>query len=238
MHYAGRARRSVRVAVHLRHRGAAHGRLRRPAADRHLRAADPARREDRLAGDHRARRRLGRRAPDDDGRPRRRRLHRQRRQDLHHLRRARRLRGHRGAHRRAGRGRGLADRRRQGHAGIRGHPQAGQDGLALLGHRRAVLHRRPGAGRQPGRRREHRLPADRGGVRLRARRPCRAGVRQRAALPGPHRAVVPRPRDLRQAADLAAGGAEHAGRDGAADRRRPGLHPHTWSSGSSPAKRT
>ena len=35
------------------------------AADRHLRAADAARREDRLAGDHRARRRLGRRAPHD-----------------------------------------------------------------------------------------------------------------------------------------------------------------------------
>ncbi len=38
-------------------------------------------------------------------------------------------------------------------------------------------------------------------------------------------AVVPRPRDLRQAADLAAVGAEHAGRDGAARRRRPGVHP-------------
>ena len=94
-------------------------------------------------------------------RPRRRRLRRQRRQDLHHLRRARRLRRDRGAHRRPGRGGCLAARGRQGHAGLRGHPQARQDGLALLGHRRAVLHRRPGAGRQPGRRGEHRLRADR-----------------------------------------------------------------------------
>ena len=35
--------------------------------------------------------------------------------------------------------------------------------------------------------------------------------------------VVPRPRDLRPAADLAADGAEHAGRDGAPHRRRPGV---------------
>ena len=35
-----------------------------------------------------------------------------------------------------GAGRRLADRRRQGHTGIRGHPQAGEDGLALVGHRR------------------------------------------------------------------------------------------------------
>ena len=34
--------------------------------------------------------------------------------------------------------------------------------------------------------REHRLRADRGGLRLRTRRPGRAGLCQRAALPGPH----------------------------------------------------
>ena len=77
-----------------------------------------------------------------------------------------------------------------------------------------------------------------GGVRLRARRAGRAGLLQRAALPGPDRGVVPQPRDLRQAADLAAGGAEHARRDGAPDRRRPGVHPRTWSSGSSRARPT
>ena len=89
--------------------------------------------------------------------PRRRRLHRQRREDLHHLGRARRLRGDRGAHRRARCGRGVAARRRKGHTGFRGQPQAGQDGLAVVGHRRAVLHRRAGSGRQP--RRPPRTPA-------------------------------------------------------------------------------
>ncbi len=46
-----------------------------------------------------------------------------------------------------------------------------------------------------------------------------------AALPRPDRAVVPRPRDVRPAADLPAGGAEHAGRDGPAHRRRAGVLP-------------
>ena len=48
--------------------------------------------------------------------PRRRRIPHQRRQDLHHLGRAGRLRRHRGTHGRAWRGRCFADRRRQGHA--------------------------------------------------------------------------------------------------------------------------
>ncbi len=42
-------------------------------------------------------------------------------------------------------------------------------------------------------------------------------------MSGHHRAVVPRPRDLRPATDIPTVGAEHAGRDGASDRRRPGL---------------
>ena len=54
--------------------------------------------------------------------------------------------------------------------------------------------------------------------------PGRAGVFERAALPGPDRRVVPQPRNLRQAADLAPTGAEHAGRDGAAGRRGAGVH--------------
>ena len=113
----------------------------------------------------------------------------------------------------------------KGTPGIRGQPQAGQDGLALVGHRRAVLHRRAGAGGQPDRRREHRLPADRRRVRLRTRRPCRAGIFERAALPRPDRRVVPQPGDVRQAADRTAVGAEHPRRDGPPHRRRPGVHP-------------
>ena len=62
-------------------------------------------------------------------------------------------------------------------------------------------------------------------VRLRTRRPCRAGVLQRAALPRPDRRVVPQPRDVRQAADLTPAGAEHACRDGPPHRRRAGVHP-------------
>ena len=54
------------------------------------------------------------------GDARRRRLHRQRREDLHHLRRARRLRRHRGRAPADLARRGFADRRRQGHAGVRG----------------------------------------------------------------------------------------------------------------------
>ena len=67
--------------------------------------------------------------------------------------------------------------------------------------------------------------ADRRRVRLRTRRPGRAGLRQRAALPRPDGRVVPQPRDVRQAADLAPAGAEHAGRDGPPHRRGPGVHP-------------
>ena len=119
----------------------------------------------------------------------------------------------------------FVDRRRQGRSRIRGHPQAGQDGLAVQRYRRTELHRRPGARRQPHRRREHRLHADRRRVRLRTRRPRGAGVRKRATLPRPDRRVVPQPRDIRQAADHPAVGAEHAGRDGAAGRRRSRLHP-------------
>ena len=37
----------------------------------------------------------------------------------------------------------------KGTPGLRRHAQAGEDGLALLRHRRAVLHRRPGAGGEP-----------------------------------------------------------------------------------------
>ena len=111
--------------------------------------------------------------------PRRRRLRRQRRQDLHHLRRAGRLRRDRGAHRRPRRRGGFAAGGRQGHARIRGQPQAGQDGLALLGHRRAVLRRRRGcrrpiwsARRTPASRRSRRRSSPSGSAL--PRRPIRA----------------------------------------------------------------
>ena len=77
---------------------------------------------DRLARDHRARRRLGRRRHHHPRRARRRPLRRQRRQDLHHLRRARRLRHHRRPHRRPGPRRGQPARRREGHARLHRRP--------------------------------------------------------------------------------------------------------------------
>ena len=70
-----------------------------------------------------------------------RRVRRRRRQDLHHQRHPRRLRDHRRAHRRPGRSRGEPAGRRAGHARVHRRPAAGQDGLALLGHRRARLRR-------------------------------------------------------------------------------------------------
>ena len=158
----------------------------------------------------------------------------QRRQDLHHVRGSRRLRRHRGAHRRAWRRRGFAAGGREGHTRLRGQPQAGQDGLAVLRHRRAVLHRRAGAEGQSRRRREQRIRPDRPGIRLRADRTCRAGVFERAAMSGHHRAVVPRPGDIRPPADLAAVGTEHARRDGPPHRRRPCLFAQR---GGAPARR-
>ena len=70
-------------------------------------------------------------------------------------------------------------RRREGHARLHRRPVAGQDGLALLRHRRAVVRRRAGAGRQPGRRGELRLRPDRRAVRGRADRAGRARLRHR-----------------------------------------------------------
>ena len=166
-------------------------RQRRP--HRPVRAADAGRREDRLARHHRARRRLRRRRHphhrrlDGDGEP----LRRQRRQDVHHQRGARRLRDHRGAHRRPWPRRRLAAGRRGRDARLHRRPVAAQDGLALLGHRRAVVRRRPGPGRQPGRRREHRLRPDRRAVRGRADRPRRARLRDRRPLARPDRGVLP-----------------------------------------------
>ena len=70
-------------------------------------------------------------------------------------------------------------------------------------------------------------------IRLRTRRAWPRMRMGRPTLPGPHRRVVPQSRDLRQAADRATIRSEHAGRDGAAGRRRARVHPATWSSGNS-----
>ena len=113
----------------------------------------------------------------------RRRLRRQRRQDLHHQRRPRRLPRLRLQDDPGGRPRRhLLPRARARDARLRGGSEAGEDGLALLRHRRARLHRRRGAGREPARRGERRLQADHGQLRLgaaadgdrRRRRACSA----------------------------------------------------------------
>ena len=96
-----------------------------------------------------------------------------------------RLRHHSGAHRRSRRprrqpaGRGARDAR------VHREPEAGEDGLALLRHRGAVLRRRAGAGREPRRRRGQRLRPDHAAVRDRAAGPGGARLRRRA--PGPSR---------------------------------------------------
>ncbi len=94
----------------------------------------------------------------DDGGPRRRRVRRQRRQDVHHQRLQRRP----GRRRRADRPGAAVEGHhpaggRVGHGGVHPGPQAGQGRPGRVGHRGAVLHRRPGAGRQRHRRGEPRV---------------------------------------------------------------------------------
>ena len=93
------------------------------------------RREDRVAGDHRARRRLRRRRPPHPRGPRRRRVRRDRREALHHLGDAGGLLHRRRPHRRGRRPRHLAAAAGAGHARHRRLAPAAQDGLALLRHR-------------------------------------------------------------------------------------------------------
>ena len=112
-------------------------------------------------------------------------VRRERRQDVHHQRRAGRLRDGRRAHRRSRVRRRLAARRRQGHARLHRRPAARQDGLALLGHRRARLRRRARPGPQPRRRGGLGLRPDHAAVPVRAARARGPGVRHRAALRGP-----------------------------------------------------
>ena len=150
---------------------------RRPHRDRHsaglqVRHARPARsasssrrsgREDQRPRDHRARRRLGCRR-DPHLRPQgRRRLRRQRLQDLHHQRRPCRLPRLRREDDRGGRPpRHLVPDPRARHARLRGRLEAREDGLARLRHRRALLHRRRGPRREPAREGGRRLLPDHG----------------------------------------------------------------------------
>ncbi|EOD64267.1 acyl-CoA dehydrogenase [Amycolatopsis vancoresmycina DSM 44592] len=121
------------------------------------------RRAGRRDRDDRARHRLRPAGHQDARGPRRRPLRPQRREDLHHQWAARRPRRRR-VQDRPGRGRAgrLADRGRDGHPGLPPRPRPRQGRAEGPGHRRAVLRRRPRAGRQPaGRRRGPGLhPAD------------------------------------------------------------------------------
>ena len=113
--------------------------------------------------------------------PRRRPLRRERLEDVHHQRHQRRPRHHRGEDRPDPAAQGhVAARPRAGHGGLRAGPQPRQDRAARPGHRRAVLQRRAGAGRQPARRRGRGVP------HLVANLPAGAAVdRRRPASPRP-----------------------------------------------------
>ena len=76
----------------------------------------------------------------------------------------------------------------------------GEDGLALLGHRRAGVRVVPGARGQPGRGRELRVRPDRRAVRGRADRAGRARLRHRGPVAGPRRGVRAGARDVRPSA--------------------------------------
>ncbi|CAA9230926.1 MAG: Citronellyl-CoA dehydrogenase @ Acyl-CoA dehydrogenase, Mycobacterial subgroup FadE13, partial [uncultured Blastococcus sp.] len=220
----GRVHRPGGGPVHPRHRPATHRgpRLGRPGGA--LRPADPRRGDDRLPGRQRARRRLRRGRSAHAGGAGRRQLRRERVEDLHHERGARRLRDHRGPYRRRGLRRRVAAGDRQGDAGLHGVTPPGQDGLALLGHRGAVLRRRPGARREPRGPGEQRLRADHAAVPGRAARPGGAGLRHRRPVPGARAGLGQGAPRVRPAAVVAPGDPAQARRDGPPGRR--GAHVH------------
>ena len=136
-------------------------------AEAALAARHRLRRADHRGRDDRAGRRLGPGRHPHQRQARRRPLRRQRQQDVHHQRHQRRPRDHRRAHRRPDRHQGMSllDPRAR-HARLRARAQPRQARPALPGHRRAVVHRRAGAGREPARRGGR-------GVRPAHRRSCR-----------------------------------------------------------------
>ena len=143
------------------------------------------------------------------------RVRRRRNEDLHHQRGPGRLRDRGGADRRTGRRRHLAARRREGHAGLHRRPVAGEDGLALLRHRRAGLRRRAAcrwptwsAPRAPGSRRSPSSSWWSG-----SRWPCTATALRSVA--GPRRGVREGALDLRPAAGRPPGRPAPAGGDAA-----------------------
>ena len=219
----GRGRRRAQ-RPHL-DRDAADLQLRHRGAEAALAGSGDRRREGRRAGDHRARRRLRRRRHLHLRRAGRRRLRRQRLQDLHHQRRPRRLPRLRRQDDPGGRpprhllpGAGARDAR------LRGVAEAGEDGLALIRHRRAVLHRRRGAGREPARLRERGLQTDHGQLRLGAAADGDRGGRGDAAADRGDGLLRQGARGLRPADRQVPGDPSPGGGDGDPGRGRPRPH--------------
>ena len=168
------------------HPGAGPLRERRPQGA--LPAPGHRRRDDRRHRGDRARRRQRRGQPPHPGHPRRRRVGDQRHQALHHQRHPGRLAVPAGPHLRRGWiPRHEPDRRAHRHARVLGEPQARQAGPALVRHRRAVVRRRAGAGRQHHRRGRPGLPAADGPVPERAPHRQLHGHGQHATGARPHR---------------------------------------------------
>ena len=145
-------------------------------------AANPFRREDLRAGDHRTGRRFRRRQSADARAARGRSFRRQRQQDLHHLGHARRFHHGRSAHRRPGRRRRqpVADRGR--YARPAAH-RTQEDGLVGLRHRHALFRELPRPRRQPDRRGERGLSHHHAQFQRRAAEHGRVLHRLRAGLP-------------------------------------------------------
>ena len=142
-------------------------RLRHPRSARTLPAPGDRRRADRGARNHRAWRRLRRRVDPHLRPPGRRRVRGQRVKDLHHQRGPRRLPGLRREDDRVRWPPGdLVPDPRARDARLRGRDQAREDGLALVRHRRALVQRCRGPGREPARRGEPGLLSDHGELRL------------------------------------------------------------------------
>ena len=210
-------------------------RQRRPG--RPVRPADAGRRDDRRARHHRARRRLRRRRHHHHRRPRRRPLRRQRRQDLHHQRRPRRLRDHRGPHRRPRRTAGVSllvvEKGTPGFTVDRSLRKMGWhcSDTAELSY---VDVRVPVANLVGEENSGFLQIAEQFVVERIALAVHAYGIAARSL--DADRGVLPRPRDLRQAADQPPGGAPPARRDAPPGRGRAHLHARGRRAGTSPGR--